>query len=65
MGPLTRARNLREMFGHDGDFRFIRRFGVKRFLRSYLLASRMMPFLVKIFLRRVVAVTKTLEATAA
>jgi hypothetical protein len=59
MGPLIRARNIRQVFSHEGDLTYFREFGLKRFIRSYLLSSGMLPFFARIFLKRLSPSAKT------
>jgi hypothetical protein len=52
MGPLARVRNFRHMLRYPQDLSLLRRFGLKRFLRIYLLTSGISPWSAKIMLSR-------------
>ncbi|MCU7960633.1 MAG: hypothetical protein KZQ58_11700 [gamma proteobacterium symbiont of Bathyaustriella thionipta] len=52
MGPYSRLQSFKHIFGHTDDREIFKTFGLKRFIKSYLLKSRMSPLLARIFLRR-------------
>lgn len=55
MGPFSRLKNFQHMLNVPQDRIFFQKFGIKRFLKSYVLASRMSTLNIRIFLNRISA----------